>query len=306
MKTDRPVIGECIGFIGFGEAAAAFVEGWRGVADVKITAYDIKTDDPATRGGKRQDYGDRDVAGAKSAIDVAARAEVIISAVTAEAAVDATRSVARALGPGQLYLDFNSCAPSAKRESARLVEARGADYVDVAVMTPVHPTLHRTPLLISGPGAARAESLMTRLDMRFETISSKVGDASTIKMVRSVMIKGIEALVSESIVAAVSEGIDERVLDSFEVTYPGMNWKARAGAMLERMVRHGKRRAEEMREAARTMDDLGIGGPMAQATAERQQAVAELDLLDAFDGEPPKDHRILARAILDAQKEQGA
>jgi len=169
-------------------------------------------------------------------------------------------------------------------------------------MLPVHPTLHQTPVLISGPEIARIEELMGRLDMRLETISDNVGDASTIKMVRSVMVKGIESLVSESIIAAVSEGIDERVLDSLEATYPGMNWKNRTGVMLERMVRHGKRRAEEMREVAITMDDLGIGGAMSTATAARQQQVADLNLLDAFNDDPPQDYRILSRAILKARK----
>ena len=169
-------------------------------------------------------------------------------------------------------------------------------------MLPVHPTLHQTPVLISGPEIARIEELMGQLDMRLETISDNVGDASTIKMVRSVMVKGIEALVSESIIAAVSEGIDERVLDSLEATYPGMNWKNRTGVMLERMVRHGKRRAEKMREVAITMDDLGIGGAMSTATAARQQQVADLNLLDAYNDDPPQDYRILARAILKARK----
>lgn len=304
MTNGHPVLPETISFIGFGEAAAAFVQGWRTLADVRVSAYDIKTDDPARREGKLEDYAALDIAGAPDAGAAVRGADVIVSAVTAEAATDAARSVATALKPGQLYLDINSCAPSRKRQSAKIVAASGADYVDVAVMAPVHPTLHQTPLLIAGPGALRAEELLTRLDMRFETISENVGDASTIKMVRSVMIKGIESLISESIVAAVQEGIDERVLDSLDVTYPGMNWKKRAGYMLERMVRHGSRRAEEMREVAKTMDDLGIGGAMAAATAERQQGVADLNLLAAFDGEPPEDHRILARAILDARREQ--
>jgi 3-hydroxyisobutyrate dehydrogenase-like beta-hydroxyacid dehydrogenase len=300
-----PALPERICFIGFGEAAAAFVQGWCTLIDVKISAYDIKTDDPVQRAAKLKDYAEWDVTGAQDAGAAAIDADVIISAVTADAAEDAARSVSTVLKPGQLYLDINSCAPSRKRQAAMTVRDSGADYVDVAVMAPVHPTLHQTPLLIGGPGALRAENLLQRLDMKFETISENVGDASTIKMVRSVMIKGIESLISESIVAAVQEGIDERVLDSLDVTYPGMDWKKRAGYMLERMVRHGTRRAEEMREVAKTMEDLGIGGPMATATAQRQQLVADLNLLDAFDGEPPEDHRILAQAILDARKEQG-
>jgi len=304
MNIERLALPERIAFIGFGEAAAAFVQGWYSVADLNVSAFDIKTDDHRTRAAKLDDYQRHGVTGAETAIEVATGVDVIVSAVTAEAAADVAHSVAAALRPGMLYLDLNSAAPSRKREAADTAAAIGVAYVDVAVMAPVHPTLHQTPLLISGPGVKRAGALMQRLDMRFETISDTVGDASTIKMVRSVMIKGIEALVSESIVAAVKEGIDEKILASLDVTFPGMNWTKRAGYMLERMVRHGTRRAEEMREVAKTMDELGIGGAMAAAAAERQQRVADLGLLGVFDGAPPEDHRILAQAILDAEREQ--
>lgn len=290
---------ERIAFIGFGEAAQAFTTGWRTLGRVEITAFDIKTHDPATRAAKEADYDACGVSGTKSAEAAAEGADVIVSAVTAASAADAARSVAAVLKPGQLYLDINSAAPSRKREAADVVAKTGAQYVDVAVMAPVHPTLHKTPLLIGGPGAKRAEDFFTRFEMSFETVSERVGDASTIKMVRSVMIKGIEALVSESIVAAVKEGIDDKILDSLEVTFPGMDWHRRAGYMLERMGRHGERRAEEMREVAKTMDDLGIGGVMAAATAERQQRIADLDLKTRFGGDVPEDHRVLAKAILE-------
>lgn len=293
-----------IAFIGFGEAAGAFVEGWRSVGPVSVTAFDIKTNSPQTRDGKLADYNAFSVQGADSAIDAVQDAQLVFSAVTAEAAVDAARSVASALKPGMIYLDINSCAPSRKREAAEIVSAAGASYVDVAVMAPVYPTRHKTPLLIGGPGVKIAEDLLKNMEMKFEVVSDKVGDASTIKMIRSVMIKGIEALVSESIVAAVQEGIDDKIIQSLDVTFPGMNWEKRAGYMLERMVRHGKRRAEEMREVAKTMDDLGIGGIMASATATREQLVSDLGLMDAFDGSPPEDHKILANAILAAHKEQ--
>jgi len=304
MNVDRYECAERIACIGFGEAAAAFVQGWRTRADVNVSAFDIKTDDAKSREGKLQDYQAQGVRGTRTAAELVADADIIVSAVTAEAAAEAARSVADDMRPGTLYLDVNSAAPSRKREAAGIVTAAGGAYVDVAVMAPVHPTLHHTPLLISGPDIARAQDLMQRLDMRFEVVSDKIGDASTIKMVRSVMIKGIEALVAESIVGAVQQGIDLRILASLDITYPGMNWTKRAGYMLERMVRHGGRRAEEMREVTKTMDELGIGGPMAAATAQRQQRVADLGLLDAFDGEPPEDHRILAQAILDAEKER--
>ena len=301
MPDQRTTISERFAFIGFGEAAQAFLEGWRTVADIEVAAFDIKTDVEATRATKLADYDRFNVARAETALEAVKGADVVISAVTAEAAPDAARSAIPALGPGQLYLDINSCAPSKKRASEDMISTTGADYLDMAVMAPVYPARHHTPILIAGAGAKKVEGLLQRLEMKFDIVSDRVGDASTIKMVRSVMIKGIEALVSESIVAAVREGIDDKILASLEDAFPGMDWKKRSGYMLERMVRHGRRRAEEMREVAKTMDDLGIGGLMAAATAERQQLVADLNLLDDFDGQPPEDHRVLAEAILKAR-----
>lgn len=301
MSDQHSKFPERFAFIGFGEAAQAFVKGWRTVADIEVSAYDIKTDMEATRTAKMADYLRHHVNGAETAADAVTGADVVMSAVTAAASVEAARSAVPALGPGQLYLDINSCAPSKKRQSAEMISATGADYVDMAVMAPVYPAMHKTPLLIGGPGATRVEELLQRLEMKFEIVSDRVGDASTLKMVRSVMIKGIEALVSECIVAAVREGIDDKILASLEGSFPGMNWEKRSGYMLERMVRHGRRRAEEMREVAKTMDDLGIEGVMAAATAERQQQVADLNLLDEFDGQPPEDYRVLAEAILKAR-----
>lgn len=285
-------------FIGFGEAGQALSRGWRGEADFPIQAFDIKTDDAALIDAKLADYAALAVTPKMTAIDAAADADVIVSAVTADAVLDAADSVVPGLKPGVLYLDINSAAPERKREAARRVGAAGADYVDVAVMAPVNPKLHKTPLLIGGPGAARAEPLLRRLGMLFEVVSQRVGDASTIKMVRSVMIKGLESLTVECLCAAVKAGIDGRILESLATSFPEMNWPLRAGYMMERMVSHGARRAAEMREVAQTMDDLGIGGTMAAATAVRQQWIADMDLGADFPDGPPRDYHVLAEAIL--------
>lgn len=298
MNEKRPGFEETIAFIGFGEAGQALAEGWRSEADMGILAYDIKTDDPRSRDGKIQDYARYQVTPALSATEAAAGAGIIVSAVTADAILDAADSVLPVLGGGQLYLDINSAAPMKKREAAKRIAESGGVYVDVAVMAPVRPALHRTPLLIGGPGARQVAPLLQRLGMNFEIVSDHVGDASTVKMVRSVMIKGIESLVVECMLAAVKADIDGRILDSLEKSFPGMDWRRRAGYMLERVIRHGERRAAEMREVTATIDDLGIGGTMAAATAARQQWVADLAPAMRFPDGIPEDYRALAEAIL--------
>ncbi len=302
MAAGRQSIPERIAFIGFGEAAQAMTKGWRTAVHVSVSAYDIKTDDPVAQAAKLDDYKRLDVRPCESAAQAVAGADVVFSAVTAGAVLDAARSALPALKKGQPYLDINSASPKRKRLADDMVGDCGALYTDVAVMMPVREKLHRTPLLIAGPGAKAAEDLLRRLRMNFETISDRTGDASTIKMVRSVMIKGLESLTAECVLAAVQTGIHERILDSLEESFPGMEWRQRAGVMLGRMIEHGRRRAEEMLEVAATLDDLGLGGTMAMATARRQAWVAGLDAGRDFGGALPDDYLVLAKALLERQK----
>lgn len=290
-----------IAFVGFGEAARAFLAGWRtrpGFA-AEVVAYDIKTEstDPVVRAAKLADYAADGVQGAASAREAVAGADVVFSVVTADQAHAAALSVLDGLAPGSFVFDCNSCAPQMKVKSAARVEAAGGRYVDVAVMSPVHPRLHRTPLLISGPNADAALPVFARLDMAAEVQAGPVGASSSIKMVRSIMIKGIEALVCECVLAGRLAGVDDIVLGTLEDTFPGFDWKKRSAYMLERVMTHGIRRAAEMREVALTVDLLGLEGRMARATVEWQQQIGDLRLKAAEIG---TDHGARADAILAA------
>lgn len=289
---------ERIAFIGFGEAAQTFLTGWRTVGEVDVDAYDIKTDIAETRAAKRKDYERHAINGAETAADVVRPASCVFSAVTADASLEAAKSVLPALRAGVLYFDINSVSPHRKRELAALIATTGALYVDVAVMAPVHPKLHHTPLLISGPGAEKATNLLGRLDMKFELISDKVGDASVIKMIRSVLAKGIESLLVESVLAAVKVGVDERILNSLGNVFPGMDLAKVAGVAMERVMVHGRRRAAEMREVRETLTDLGIEGIMADAIARRQDWLVDLGTAADFPDGVPEDYRQLSRAAL--------
>jgi len=292
-----------IAFIGFGEAAQAFARGWReaGLADAPaIAAYDILFGVEEAVARKHAECAALDVRPAPNARDGVSGAELVFCAVTADQVREAARSAALGLGVGQLYCDINSAAPFRKAEAAALVEARGARYVDVAVMDPVLPKLHRTPLLLSGAGAMQAAPLLEALGMSFEIVSDRIGDASMLKMIRSVAIKGYESVTMECIVAAVKLGIDGRVLPSVAKTlFRHPDFDSLANHVSERVTVHGKRRAAEMREVAATLEHLGLPAFMAQATASHQQWVTDLGVRDAFPGEVPKDALRIARALLE-------
>ncbi len=269
-----------VAFIGFGEAAAAFVEGWAGARPPLLSAYDIKTDSPdaAVRAAKHADYRRWRVDGAQTLAAALADADIVFSLVTADQALIAARNAVARLAPGSLYFDCNSCSPGTKRAAAELIEAVGGRYVDAALMAPVHPALHQVPILVSGAHIDDALATLAALDMRGESATGPVGHASSVKMVRSIVIKGLEALATECILAGRRAGVDERVLASLEASFPGFQWPERTGYMLERVITHGIRRAAEMREVERTVAELGLPADMTHAVIEWQQRVGGLRL----------------------------
>ncbi|MGA2491533.1 MAG: DUF1932 domain-containing protein [Roseiarcus sp.] len=296
-----------IAFLGFGEAAQAFLAGWRSRPDfaARVVAYDVKTDSPdaRVREAKRADYAAARVEDGASAAAALSGAPLVFSVVTADQAEAAARAALPGLAGGALFFDCNSCAPQTKARSAERVEAAGGRYVDVAVMSPVHPRLHRSPLLLSGPHADAAAAALRSLDMAPNVHQGPVGSSSSIKMIRSVMIKGLEALACECALAGRAAGVDAVVLASLDETFPGFDWKTRAAYMMERVMTHGVRRAAEMREVALTVDELGLDGAMSRGAVAWQQRIGEL-ALRAADGDP-SDYRDLADRILSTLESHG-
>lgn len=267
-----------IAFVGFGEAARAFATGWGTDACARVKCYDLKLEDAASAAPLQQAAGDLGLSAFSDRRAALAGAQMVFNLVTADQALAAAQACAPCLDAGTLWLDCNSCAPDSKRAAAEAITEAGGVYVDVAVMSPVHPKLHRAPLLISGPGADRAEPLLAELGMNARRIDEQVGSASSIKMIRSVMVKGIEALTAECFLAARKAGVEAEVLGSLAASNPEMDWEHRAGYNLERMMEHGTRRAAEMREVASTLDGLGLPSALSTAVAEWHDRVGEMDL----------------------------
>jgi 3-hydroxyisobutyrate dehydrogenase-like beta-hydroxyacid dehydrogenase len=270
---------ERITFIGFGEAGAAFAGGLAGQA--QLSAYDRKTDDAATAVGKRAEYREAGVAGADGAADALRDAVGALSLVTADQALLAAEADAALLPRGAFWFDMNSVAPGTKRAAAEAITAAGGRYVDVAVMAPVHPARTAVPLLVSGPHAEEGAALLRRIGFHnVRVVPGDVGRASSIKMIRSVMIKGIEALTAECVLAADAGGVLAEVLASLDASPPQPAWQARADYNLDRMMVHGLRRAAEMEEVVKTLDALGTGSEMTRGTVIRQRKIGALGLTD--------------------------
>ncbi len=266
-------MGAPFAFIGFGEAGIAFAGG------APARGYDRKTDSEATRAAKLAEFSAADVAACLSAAEALDGAGAVLSLVTADQALAAAVTAAPCLDPGALWFDMNSVAPDTKRAAAAAIDAAGGRYVDVAVMSPVHPARLATPLLVSGSHAEQGAASLAAFGFTHVTIvPGPVGTASSIKMIRSVMVKGLEALTAECFLAADAAGVTDAVRASLNASWPGTDWAEKADYNLERMMAHGIRRAAEMEEVVKTLDALGTGAAMTRGTVERQRAIGTLGI----------------------------
>jgi len=263
-----------IALIGYGEVGRILAEDLRALGQ-DVAAYDVKLAGEAGN-GLREHAAAQGVTLAASHADAVRGAELVVSAVTASQAVPVAAACAPAIRAGALFLDFNSASPGAKIRAAGLIEAAGGRYVEGAVMTSIPPYRIRVPLLLGGPHAADASPALEALGFAPKVASDRLGVASATKMCRSVMVKGLEAMVIESFTAARAYGVEDAVLASLKETFPGIDWEKQGAYFFQRVIEHGRRRSEEVREVAETVREIGLTPWSASGTAERQAWVADL------------------------------
>jgi 3-hydroxyisobutyrate dehydrogenase-like beta-hydroxyacid dehydrogenase len=260
-----------IGFLGYGEAARAFHEGLAGDGRIFL-AYDLKL--AAVDKGMRQAMIERGALPCDS-IAALAGADWIFSAVTADQSLLAIEPLLPHLRQGQVVIDINSVSPDRKRETAARIEAAGGLYLDMAVMAPVHPRKHATPILLAGADAGRLLPQLLALGFSGAIAGDRPGAATAIKMVRSLFVKGLEAITVETLLAAEASGCFDEILASIAGSFPGLGWPRFAEYQFERTTVHGLRRSAEMRESAATLAALGLHGRLADAVADVQEKMGE-------------------------------
>ena len=291
MPNGKPAIA----FIGFGEAGQAIAAGLREAGVERMSAWDILF--PQGAGDKLQQAADAaGVRRAHSAADAVRDADLIISAVTAASSVEAAQSVKGHLAAAPYFLDINSVSPGRKQDTAKLLGDAGR-YVDVAVLAPIYPARHQTPMLLAGPHAEAVAPVLAALGMRVSIAGTETGAAAAIKMVRSVMIKGIEALTLECFLAASRAGVVDEVAASMKNNYPGLDWAKIVPYNLERMANHGERRAAEMEEVADTLRELGVEPLMTSATVKRQREMGQIGSQQSVRGVLNRDRATMLGTI---------
>lgn len=282
---------DAICLLGFGEVGQVLLPSLQ-ECDVAITAFDVKFSDPQSQ-PSRAGHGASSLQMASSVTNAVAEADLVVSAVTADQSRSAAASVTPALKAGAWYLDLNSVSPASRKATSELVEAAGGRYVEAAVMSPIQPAGIATPILLGGLWARSFESIARGLGFsQTSYFSEQLGKAAASKMCRSIMIKGMESLLTESLLAGRFYGVEDQVVDSLDNLLGGVNWRQHAAYMIGRSLTHGERRAAEMREVAATVQEAGLEPRMSLACAGTQEWAADFsealshteltDLLDAI------------------------
>lgn len=268
-----------IAFIGYGEVGRILAEDLR-QRGVTVSAYDIKLGngrlDNEAGAPLREHAAKHGVRLVESHAAAAQGADLVISAVTASQAVPVAEAAAPGLERGAFFLDFNSASPGAKIHAAGIVNAAGGRYVEGAVMTSLPPYRIKVPLLLGGPDADALAPELNALGFAARVADQRLGVASATKMCRSIMIKGLEAMVIESFTTARHYGVEDAVIASLQETFPGIDWNKQGAYFFQRVIEHGRRRSEEVREVAVTVGEAGLTPYSAAGTAERQAWVADL------------------------------
>jgi 3-hydroxyisobutyrate dehydrogenase-like beta-hydroxyacid dehydrogenase len=263
-----------IGLIGYGEVGKTFSAGLKPCVQ-NMGAWDLKFAASATRDAERSHAEGKGITAHDSMRGLCEASDLVISAVTASNTLAVAEEAAAVIQPGTVFLDLNSASPGTKQKAAAAIDAAGAHYVEAGVMTSVPPYGIKVPMLLGGARAEELAALLRGWDMDAKAVSDKLGVASAIKMCRSVMIKGLEALVIESYTTARAYGVEDHVLPTLQETFPSIDWNRQGAYFFSRVVEHGKRRAEEMRESANTVKEAGFDPFMAAAIADKQQWVAD-------------------------------
>jgi 3-hydroxyisobutyrate dehydrogenase len=290
-----------IGFIGFGEAGFHIAKGLR-ASGAKVFAFDTGLGDSRFGQRIRHRAGESDVTMVESLSELAQACDVIFCAVTAHSAVQAARDCAVSLSQRHIFVDLNSVSPATKRHIAEQIAPSHAQFVEAAVMAAVPPLGHRVPILMNGEAAHALITLLAPLGMRLDVMQGEIGAAAAVKMCRSIVLKGMEALMLECVLAASKFGASERVFASLDESYPNMNWERVASYMIGRAVLHGARRAHEMDEVASMLRENDIEPMMAEATARRLYWCAEQGWEASFRSDEPKGYLDVIRVLTHRQK----
>lgn len=276
------VVTVVIGFIGFGEAAYYIAEGLGEEGVTGMIAYDVLKDHPSMGGPvtERAKKTFVDLVGSSGA--VAKQANIVFSAVPSSYALDVCKEVCSVLRQGQIYADVSASTPSAKEKAWELIRETGVLFVDAAMLGSLPAERHKVPIAASGNGAQALIDKMNPYGMRIEKVGENAGEASAIKLVRSIYMKGIASLMVEMLQAADSYHVTKQVVSSISKSMDNTPFESHLKRLVIGTAIHAKRRAEELNGSVKMLDECGLDHSMAAAAKHKHELMDEYRFHERF------------------------
>jgi len=241
-----------IALIGCGEVGHCYAQAWLAAGHEIAAVCELRQD--ADMQARVQSYGARLHATPGPWL---ADVDLVVSAVFGYAAQAVAAQALPYLRSDALFADFTTASAADMRAAAAVAAIHGVPFADVAIMGAIALLGARTPLLTAGTGAAAVVEFAQACDIPAQAIEGQAGDAVQLKLLRSIMTKGMESLAVECLVAAEKLGLRNAlygVLGDIDRT-PLTTF---IDSFVRSHVLHAPRRLAEVREAREQLVDAGL------------------------------------------------
>lgn len=288
-----------IGFIGFGEAAFNLTSGLRteGISD--IFAYDAMENDLVMGKLIRSRAEECNVILVPDAVRLAKTVDIIISAVPSIYALEVCKEIKDYFRPSQLYVDVSASTAFTKKQIWEIIKDRDILFVDAAMMGPLPKNKHKVPITASGNGAEKFKELMTPYNMKIKTIGDKAGDASAIKLIRSIFMKGISALMIEMLQAADAYEVSEEVISTISKTMDNTPFTSHLDRLVTGSAIHYKRRSDELKGSIEMLEDAKLDSSMTKSSLKRLQSLENYEFSKKYIEQNPSSWQEIIEIMKD-------
>lgn len=293
-------MGTIVGFVGFGEAAAAIAEGLHEEGLERAYCFDAMQDKPGFAEKMDAKCAKSGAVKLAASAEVCRQSEVIISAVPSGFALSAAREAAEGISAGKIYVDVSTATPKEKKNISRIVEEKGGLFADGAMMGTLLKDRHQVPMLVCGSGGEEFLKRMKPYNMRLTLVKGEPGVATSIKFIRSITAKGISCLLFESLQAAQKFGVEETIVDSFLDSF-GPSFEKIINGYVSGAIIHADRREHELQNVVDFLKSEDLPFTMAEATRRKLQWIRDEDIKGNFEGEVGRNWR----AVLEGWKLNG-
>lgn len=286
-----------IGFIGYGEAAfnISLGLGREGITGIRATDTMMNHEVMGKQVHSRaQEAG---VALVDTNQEIARWADIVFVAVPSSFTMDVCNDIKECLRPGQLYVDVSASTPATKENIWEAIKDTGVLFADAAMLGSLPANKHQVPITASGNGAAKFQELMTPYGMKITLAGEKAGSASAIKLVRSIFMKGIAALMIDTMQAADAYGVSDEIVASLGKSLDGIPFVDHLNRLVTGTALHCTRRAAELKGSVAMQEEAGLNPEMTLASKHGHEALEKYDFAARYIDTKPAGWQEIIEAI---------